>query len=288
MHKRIRQNLIDSYQEHGGFMVHSCSTLKRIFDAFSIDPKTSTDRRILDIEGVTHFFQRGVLSMFRKLQITADDTVLSLGEGNGAPSRLLAKSIGCRITGVDINPDQVAKARECALLHGVEGLVDYVVCNVEELDLPHKEYSRAYCNETTCHWQYKQTAFSRIHAHCRKGARIGINEWLKGDRGSLNDAWKQIPEFRRFYKEDIWFQMDLEEYRELLETTGFSVVSTEECTDRVDARMRGRLKEVLMEANPYVTLMGPGAREMGKRYYSVMLETHYEFLRYGVIIAEKQ
>ena len=288
MDKEIKKNLIDSYQANGGFIVHNREMLEKIFQAYNIDPRTSTDRRIFDLEGITHFFQNGLIELFEKLGLTKDDYVLSPGDGSGAPSRLLVKLIGCRVVGADINPDQIAKARECAVLHGVQDKVKYYVQNVEELSLDEKDFTKAFCNETSCHWQEKEKAFKRINEHLKKGAKIGFNEWLRGDKGTLNDAYNIIPEFMPLYKKGIWFQEDLDTYRKLLERSGFNILEMKDCTDKVDIRIRARLKVNRRELDAYAAIMGDRALETGMNYYKGMLLTHYDFLRYGIIIAEKK
>ena len=287
MDRAIRKNLIESYQVDGGFIVHSREMLEKIFAAYGIDPKSSTDRRIFDLEGIVHFFQQGVIELFERLGITKDDYVLSLGEGSGAPSRLLVKLIGCRVVGVDINPNQVAKAKEIAVLHGVQDKVEYYEQNVEELSLDKKDFTKAYCNETTCHWQDKEKAFKRINEHLRKGARLGFNEWLKGDKGTLNDAYDLIPGFAPLYKKGIWFQEELNTCRKLLEAAGFKVLVADDCTDKIDIKIRAKLKTRQQDWAGYVSVMGPKAMEIGLNYYKGMLATHYDYLKYGVIIAEK-
>src|SRR4030042_2406415 len=97
-----------------------------------------------------------------------------------------------------------------------------------------------------------------------------------------------INEFIPLYKKDIWFQEDLKTYEMLLGKTGFRVLETEDCTDKIDIKMRTRLKGIQLEGDPYVDVMGSKAKEIGINYYKVMLKTHYDFLRYGVIIAEKE
>jgi len=288
MDKVIQKNLIDSYQVNGGFIVHDREMLEKIFKAYNIDPKTSTDRRIFDLEGIAHFFQSGVTELFKKLGITKNDYVLSLGEGNGAPSRLLVKLVGCRVVGVDINPDQVIKAKEIAVLHSVQDKVEYYEQNVEDLSLDKKDFTKAYCNETSCHWQDKEKAFKRINQHLKKGAKIGFNEWLSGDKGTLNDAYNLVPGFTPLYKKGVWFQEDLSTYRKLLERSGFKVLEMEDCTDKVDIKIRAKLKGSRREWDAYVSVMGNKAMEIGLNYYRGMLKTHYDFLRYGVIIAEKR
>lgn len=287
MDEAIKERLINSYQVDGGFIVHTAEQLKLIYDAYGIDPKKSTDRRLFDLESLAHFFQSGVLNLFEKLEITDKDLVLSAGEGNGSPSRLLAKVKGCKIICVDINPDQVQKAKECSFLHGVSGLVDYRLQNVEELNIPEKNFTKAYFNETSGHWQFKEKAFLAIRDHLVTGAKIGFNEWLAGDIGDLNDAYFKVKDFNYVYQSGIFFQNTIAEYKAMLEKCGFKLIYSEDCTDRVDRKMRARLIEIDMKQNPYGVVMGEEAVEIGRRYYRVMIDAAYSYVRYGVIIAEK-
>ncbi len=282
----IKNDLIASYQVDGGFIVHDRAMLEKLYASLGIDPRVSLDWRIYDLEGITHFFQYGVAALADKLGITSEDHLLSPGEGSGAPSRLLVKMTGCRVTGIDINPDQVSKAMALAELHGIQDKVEYHQQAVEELSLKKKDFTKAYCNETCGHWSDKEKAFRRMHAHLKKKAAVGFNAWLKGDRGSLNDAYGFIPEFRPLYRKGIWFQDDLDTYHKLLKDAGFKVVEMYDCTDKVDIRMRARLKAT-MQWQRYEKVMGSQAKESALRYYDGMLKTHYDFLRYGVIIAQK-
>ena len=282
----IKQNLIASYQTNGGFIVHDSAMLKKLYHALGIDPKTSLDWRIFDLEGLTHFFHNGVAALARKLAITQDDFVLSPGEGSGAPSRLFVKMTGCRVTGIDINPDQISKAKECALLHGIQDKVHYYEQNVETLSLDKKDFTKAYVNETCGHWQNKEKAFEGIHVLLKEGALIGFNAWLKGDKGTLNDAYAAVPEFKGLYKKGIWFQDDLPIYKRLLGHAGFTILEMCDCTDKIDVKMRARLKTT-EHWNRYEAVMGRAARLSGEHYYAGMIKTHYDYLRYGVIIAQK-
>ncbi|MFH0764473.1 MAG: class I SAM-dependent methyltransferase [Candidatus Omnitrophota bacterium] len=288
MDQQVKKNLIESYQVDGGFIVYDCEMLKKIYKAYGIDPKNSTDRRIFDLEGIVHFFQKGVADLFKRIGITKDDYVLSLGEGSGAPSRLLVKLTGCRVVGVDVNPAQVKKAREIAVLHGVQDKVKYYEQNVEEFDLDKKDFTKAYVNETCGHWQDKRKAFNRINKHLAKGARIGFNIWLAGDKGTLNEAYDAVPEFRPLYKPGIWFQEDLGAYKKLLEEAGFNILEMEDCTDEVDIRIRAKLKSGKSEWDTYASVMGRKAVDIGYDYYKGIALSHYGYLKYGVVIAEKK
>jgi ubiquinone/menaquinone biosynthesis C-methylase UbiE len=273
--KDIRQKIIDSYQtDSKGFIVHDCEQLKKIYAAYGVD-SNSINRAIFDLESLAHFFYTGVEKLFRKLEIRKEDKVLSLGEGNGTPSRMLAKLIGCHITGVDINPDQVDKAKKCAVFQGVADKVGYYMQNVAELDLPEKDYDKAYCNETVCHWQRKDPAFQKIYQHLKKGARIGINEWTKGDKGDLNDAYEKVADFKGLYQPGIWFQLSVDELAAVLEKAGFMLVEKWDATDEVDIRLKAKLKGIKIR------------NKVADDKYEGMVKTTYDYCRYATLIMEK-
>jgi ubiquinone/menaquinone biosynthesis C-methylase UbiE len=235
---------------------------------------------IFAVESLAHVLQDGIKALFDSLQLNKESLVLSVGEGNGAPSRLLAKLVGCRIVGVDVSPLQIVNAREVAHLHGVEHLVEYVQQNASTLDLGDRRFDSAYLNETFCHWEDKLSALRRILRHLKPKALLGINDWLTGRKGTLNDAYHAVPGFRGLYQPDVWRQISLGEMCQLLEEAGFFVLKAEELTDSTDRGLKRRLQELekLPQANE------PTRR--GVRYYRGMIDTHYDYLCYGRVIAQ--
>ena len=69
----------------------------------------------------------------KRAHITGDMHVLDAGSGLGGPSRFLAGTIGCRVTGVDLTPAYVAVATLLADRAGLSGTVSYRVGNIVEL-----------------------------------------------------------------------------------------------------------------------------------------------------------
>ena len=65
--------------------------------------------------------------------IKKDSLVLDVGCGVGATSCYLAKKIGCRIVGVDIREDMVARAKERAQRETNGHLVEFVVMDAQDL-----------------------------------------------------------------------------------------------------------------------------------------------------------
>jgi cyclopropane fatty-acyl-phospholipid synthase-like methyltransferase len=277
--------VIKSYLPDGPFMVMGPEQLEPIYRQFGIDPH-STDPTIFDMESLSHFLQAGVTTLFEQLRVEKQHHVLSVGEGNGAPSRLLAKMIGCRITCVDVSPIQLETARRCAAMHGVSHLLEFKEQNANRLDLGDSRFDRFYANESACHWENKEEAFRRIITHIKPGGLVGVNDWIRGSEGQLTDAETAVADFNGLYQHDVWRQISLEEMCRLLENSGCTIVSAEDVTEEVDGRLRKKLEKL-------ETMTRLGARcgwhheptQRAVPYYRAMIATHFRFGRYGRVIA---
>ena len=276
---QLIDRVIQSYRADGPFMVLGAKELEPIYTQYRLNPKGSQPA-IFAVESLAHFLQDGVTALFDSLRLTPESLVLSVGEGNGAPSRLLAKLVRCRVVGVDVSPLQIANAREVARLHGVEHLVEYAQQNASMLDLGETRFDAAYFNETMCHWEDKAGALCRTLRHLKPKALLGINDWLKGREGTLNDAYYAVPGFRDLYQPDIWRQMSLGAICRLLEDAGFTVLRAEDLTEATDRGLRRRVQE--LERLP----QRDEPTRRGIEYYRAMLATHRDYLCYGRVLAQ--
>lgn len=279
----VKKSIIKSYSENIGFPVYTAKELQRLYRAFGVDPK-STDRRIFDTESMSHHLQSEVMQLIKKMNISKDDLVLDAGCGNGAPTRLVAKVCGCKISGFDINPNQIEKAVDCDFFEGVNSLIERTVKDVHKLDYSDETFDKILHNETMCHWMDKKTALAGLYRVLKKGGIMGFHDWLKGNKGDLNDAGGDFP---GTYAEGVWFQHTIDETQKFLEEAGFIVLHREDTTDVVDRGMRARLRELKMST---VYLKGSSDEYLYKslRYFRVMIETHYDYLRYGRFLCLKK
>jgi len=78
-----------------------------------------------------------VLNLTRSLattaNITADDEVLDVGCGFGGSAIWLAKNVGCRVTGIDINPREIVFAKEQARKDGVADRLHFIEMDYGEM-----------------------------------------------------------------------------------------------------------------------------------------------------------
>lgn len=74
------------------------------------------------------------------LQILPDEYVLDAGCGSGLTACYLAKTIGCKVMGIDINSQMIEKARTRAEKEGVSHLVEFNIANVYDLPFPDNKF----------------------------------------------------------------------------------------------------------------------------------------------------
>ena len=67
------------------------------------------------------------------IQVKSEEYVLDAGCGSGLTACHLAKTVGCKIMGIDINPEMVEKATLRAEKEGVSHLVEFRVADVQAL-----------------------------------------------------------------------------------------------------------------------------------------------------------
>ncbi len=280
---KVVGNIIRSYSHNIGFPVYSAEELRRLYQAFGVDPG-SLDRRIFDTESMSHHLQHEVEKLLRMMEISPQHVVLDAGCGNGAPTRLIAKMFRCRIVGFDINPVQIEKAKACDRLEGVDGLTERLVKDVHGVDFSDESFDRIFHNETICHWSDKKTALAGLRRVLKKNGIMGFHDWTRGDKGDLTRAGGDFP---GTYADGVWFQNTIAETRALLEEAGFDVLLAEDTTDIVDRGLRARLRELQM-SRVYLKAAPEEYFSKSLRYFRVMIETHYDFLKYARFLCKKR
>ena len=87
--------------------------LDRILDALTREAKPIDRLTIDDLAPVDEFHsrgRRGTEELARMLAPLPSDHVIDIGSGIGGPSRYLAATYGCRVSGVDLTPAFIAAA----------------------------------------------------------------------------------------------------------------------------------------------------------------------------------
>jgi ubiquinone/menaquinone biosynthesis C-methylase UbiE len=162
--------------------------------------------------------------------IEAGDHVLDVGCGAGATPVYLAKTYGCRVTGVDILPRMVERAGELAQREGVAHLTEFRVADAQDLPFDDDLFDAVITESVTAFPEDKQRAVEEYVRVTKPGGYVGLNE----------STWLQTPpppEVVAWASQEVGATvspLSPEAWTELLETAGLVEIVT--CIHDVDVQ----------------------------------------------------
>ena len=137
----------------------------------------------------------GVANPFRLGRLATGERVLDLGSGAGMDSLVAAQMVGPRgsVTGIDMTPEMLAKARSAGSEMGVLN-VEFVEGEVESLPFEDESFDVVISNGVIDLIPDKDTVFAEIHRVLGSGGRIQIADVTiqnpVSDEGRRNiDLW---------------------------------------------------------------------------------------------------
>jgi SAM-dependent methyltransferase len=110
---------------------------------------------------------------FDYLELSAKDHVLDAGCGSGAPAMFLAREMGCRVTGVDVNAAGIHAARELARQDGPGQQVQFLEADLgQPLPVPPGSFDAIVCMDVICHLRARDRLFAEWRRLLRPGGRL--------------------------------------------------------------------------------------------------------------------
>jgi arsenite methyltransferase len=187
--------------------------------------------------------QDATKELIDRCRITGDSYVLDVGCGVGITSCYLAKTIGCRVVGVDINPKMILRAGEMILREDLSHLLEFRTGDAQELPFKNNTFDAVITESVTVFPEDKAKAVREYARVTVPGGYVGLNEgtwltipvppevkdWASQDLGSsvkplLPEEWVALLENARL--KDIFSRVSpisvKEESRGILERYGWS------------------------------------------------------------------
>jgi len=110
---------------------------------------------------------------FKLLELAATDHVLDVGCGSGGPALFLAREVGCRVTGVDVNEAGIQAGLSLVRRAGLEERVHFRRADVREtLPFSDETFDAIVCMDAICHMPDRRRLFDEWRRVLRKGGRM--------------------------------------------------------------------------------------------------------------------
>jgi SAM-dependent methyltransferase len=106
-----------------------------------------------------------------RLEIDKDSRVLEIGCGSGLYALYLAQSIGCDVTGLDINILGIRTANALATKSGLGQKLRFAVCDVSKpLSMADQSFDAVFANDVLCHIPGRASLLREIYRILKPGS----------------------------------------------------------------------------------------------------------------------
>ena len=192
-----------------------------------------------DLEPVDQLHSRGrkaTVDLAGLLALDGHERILDLGCGIGGPSRYLAESFGCRVTGLDLTPEFCRVAGMLAERTGLADKVDYRVGDALAMPFPAESFDVVWSQSVAMNIADRDRLHAEIRRVLKLGGRHAFSEVVSGPAGP--------PHFPVPWARDasISFLRSAEATRRGLEAAGFRLLVFEDLTADALERAQARMK----------------------------------------------
>ena len=167
------------------------------------------------------------------LGLTPTAHVLDVAAGPGTSALHLAKSFGCRVTGIDLSDANISAARSAADAQGLSQLAQFELADAERLPFPDASFDAIVCECAFCTFPGKDVAATEFARVLKVGGGVGISD--------LTRAAAPLPELEGLlaWIACIGDALPVQEYGSILTHAGLSVEKTEMHDEALGEMMRG-------------------------------------------------
>ena len=237
---------------------------KKILDLLAADGKDIERLTIADLAPVDEFHTAGreaTIAFAAELGFKQGMHVLDVGCGIGGPSRYIAETFGCRVTGIDLTEEFVRTAEALARRVGLADRVSYEQASALDLPFAAGTFDGAYMMHVGMNIEDKVALFAEVRRVLKENATFGIYDVMLTGEGEPRFP---LP-FAR--SAETSFLASLADYRRALHEAGFVIERGRNRLEAAIAYFRARAAAAAESGPPplsiHLLLKGDGREMLG-------------------------
>ena len=218
--------------------------------------------------------------MLEKAGIRPEAHVLDLGCGNGNTATWLCRSVGCRVTGIDLSGVRVNNAIESVAAQpaDIQSRLKFEKASATDLPFGEGAFSHVWSQATIYHVHDKEKALQEAYRVLAPGGYLVFDDLTKPRPDISDDA-------RRFVYDRLLFDTDYSftGYQDALRRTGFRVLEAHDLSEHL-GKSYGCLSMMAMsqrEKNPHVY------EGLSRAYDQMVRAVQQHELGWGMYICQK-
>jgi SAM-dependent methyltransferase len=148
------------------------------------------DRRLTptDLAPLDQFHSRGLaatIELADAAKVKSGDAVVDIGSGLGGPSRYLAATFACHVSGVDLSPTFVEAAKFLAERCDLNDEVDYRCADALALPFPDAAFDLAWTQHVAMNIANRPQLYAEAYRVLRPGGRFAIYDIVAGEQAPV-------------------------------------------------------------------------------------------------------
>ena len=179
-------------------------------------------------------------TLTRLMGVDSSSSVLDVGSGLGATAVHLARTAGCHVTAVTLEPEGVSAGNELAGRHGVEDRVEFIQGDILHFEPGVKKYDYVVMECVLSILEEKAAALRRLLGLIRPGGSLGLTD--------VTVSGLLPPELRGLIATVgcVGGALSLAEYATLLRDEGYVLEQTQDRREEASSFIQGIKGKLLM------------------------------------------